>query len=226
MARPPRDRILATELPAQRFRPLRSPGVNADEIVLTFDEAESLRLADLEGLYQHAASVRMGVSRTTFGRIVASARRKTADALLHGKRLRIEGGPVVVGASPGVNLKIAVPTGPSGLVEEHFGRCNTIAVFTIDKGCSITGLEMLDASIGPGCKSRVFAALADVGVTALVAGCIGDGAIRIGASHGIAIVRGASGEARSAAARFARGELKDSGLKCGRACMGSYPQCR
>jgi hypothetical protein len=36
----------------------------------------------------------MGISRPTFGRIVESARRKVADALLFGKALRIEGGVV------------------------------------------------------------------------------------------------------------------------------------
>ena len=61
---------------------------------MTLDEFESLRLADLEGLYQEEASARMKVSRSTFSRIVETARRKVADALVHGKVLGIEGGPV------------------------------------------------------------------------------------------------------------------------------------
>jgi predicted DNA-binding protein (UPF0251 family) len=61
---------------------------------MTLDEFESLRLADLEGLYQEAASARMKVSRSTFSRIVETARRKVADALVHGKVLVIEGGQV------------------------------------------------------------------------------------------------------------------------------------
>jgi len=61
---------------------------------MTLDEFESLRLADLEGLYQEAASARMRVSRSTFSRIVETARRKVADALVHGKILVIEGGQV------------------------------------------------------------------------------------------------------------------------------------
>jgi Predicted DNA-binding proteins len=36
---------------------------------MTLDEFESLRLADLEGLYQEEASARMKVSRSTFSRI-------------------------------------------------------------------------------------------------------------------------------------------------------------
>jgi len=48
----------------------------------------------LEGLYQEQAAERMGVSRPTLGRIVESARRKVAEALIRGKVLRIEGGRI------------------------------------------------------------------------------------------------------------------------------------
>ena len=65
-----------------------------EEGALSVDELEALRLADLEGLYQDGAAGRMGVSRATFGRIVAAARRKVAEALVHGKALKISGGPV------------------------------------------------------------------------------------------------------------------------------------
>jgi uncharacterized protein len=63
---------------------------------MALDEFEAMRLADLEGLYQEQAAERMNVSRTTFSRIIDSAHRKMADALVHGKALRIEGGPVQV----------------------------------------------------------------------------------------------------------------------------------
>ncbi|MBI5834241.1 MAG: DUF134 domain-containing protein [Armatimonadetes bacterium] len=78
------------------FKPAGIPMARLAAIAMTLDELEALRLADLEGLYQAAAAERMGISRPTFGRIVASARRKTADALVNGKALLIEGGPVVV----------------------------------------------------------------------------------------------------------------------------------
>ena len=61
---------------------------------MTLDEFEAIRQADLVGLYQEQAAEQMGVSRPTFSRIVESAHRKVADALVHGKALRIEGGPV------------------------------------------------------------------------------------------------------------------------------------
>jgi hypothetical protein len=61
---------------------------------MTLDEFEAIRLADLEGLYQQQAAKRMGVSRTTFGRILDQAHRKVAEILVHGRTLTIEGGPV------------------------------------------------------------------------------------------------------------------------------------
>ena len=64
---------------------------------MTLDEFEALRLADLEGLYQEQAALQMGVSRPTFSRIVESAHKKVADALVHGKAIRIEGGTVQSG---------------------------------------------------------------------------------------------------------------------------------
>jgi predicted DNA-binding protein (UPF0251 family) len=69
-----------------------------EQVTLTLDEVESLRLADLEGLYQEDAAQKMKVSRATFARIVEQARRKVAEALIHGKALRLEGGTVVVKA--------------------------------------------------------------------------------------------------------------------------------
>jgi predicted DNA-binding protein (UPF0251 family) len=65
-----------------------------EEVVLTVDECEAIRLADFEGLYQEQAAERMNVSRQTFGRIIESAHKKVAEALIKGKALKIEGGEV------------------------------------------------------------------------------------------------------------------------------------
>ena len=76
------------------FRPDGVDDSNVEEVVLTLDELEALRLADLEGLYQEEAAKRMNVSRQTFGRIIEEAHRKVADAIVNGKAIRIAGGPV------------------------------------------------------------------------------------------------------------------------------------
>jgi len=65
-------------------------------ILLGLDELEAIRLADLEGLYQEQAAEKLHVSRQTFGRIIAVARKKVAQSLIEGRPLQIEGGPVQI----------------------------------------------------------------------------------------------------------------------------------
>lgn len=76
------------------FRPQGMTSSGLEEVLLTLDEYEAIRLADLECLYQEQAASRMNVSRQTFGRIIEAARRKVADVLVNGKALRIKGGSV------------------------------------------------------------------------------------------------------------------------------------
>jgi len=76
------------------FKPAGIPLSGLEEVRLTRDELEAIRLADLEGFYQADAAAKMGVSRQTFGNIVESARRKVADVLVNGRALRIQGGVI------------------------------------------------------------------------------------------------------------------------------------
>ena len=74
------------------FKPQCASLHELEEIELGLDEMEAMRLVDLEGLYHVDAAACMGVSRQTFGKIIAQARLKVASALIAGKALRI--GPV------------------------------------------------------------------------------------------------------------------------------------
>ena len=74
------------------FKPMGVPMDRLEEIRLSVEEAEALRLKDLEALEQDACAGKMNVSRTTFARILSQARQKVADAILNGKAIRIEGG--------------------------------------------------------------------------------------------------------------------------------------
>lgn len=65
-----------------------------NEVNLTLDELEALRLADLEGIYHEEAAKIMNISRATFGRILEEARKKVADSIINGRPLRIQGGVV------------------------------------------------------------------------------------------------------------------------------------
>lgn len=94
LARPKQSRRIAFVPEVNYYKPEGVPSSSLQDVVLTVDELEAMRLADFEGLYQKGAAEKMNVSRQTFGRILGSAREKVVAALLSGKALRIEGGEV------------------------------------------------------------------------------------------------------------------------------------
>jgi predicted DNA-binding protein (UPF0251 family) len=94
MARPKRCRRISSTPGSRYFKPKGIPLSAIEEVALSFDEYEAIRLADLNGLYQEQAAELMGVSRQTFGRIIESAHQKVAEALVKGRALKIEGGAV------------------------------------------------------------------------------------------------------------------------------------
>jgi predicted DNA-binding protein (UPF0251 family) len=94
MPRPMKCRRVQDQPRAGCFKPSGIRGCDLEEVILTIDELEAIRLADLEGLYQEDAAEQLGVSRQTFGNIVKSAHAKVADCLVNAKKLKIEGGMV------------------------------------------------------------------------------------------------------------------------------------
>ena len=94
MARPKCCRRVTGEPACQIFKPAGVPASALEIVVLSVDEFEAIRLADLDGLYHDKAAERMKISRPTFGRIIEAARHKVAEALVKGLALRIEGGEI------------------------------------------------------------------------------------------------------------------------------------
>jgi len=82
------------------YKPQGIPLSVLQHATLTVDELEAIRLADLKGLYQEHAAEKMNISRQTFGRILESAHKKIADALVNGKALSIQGGSVKLAVPP------------------------------------------------------------------------------------------------------------------------------
>jgi predicted DNA-binding protein (UPF0251 family) len=74
------------------FKPRGIPMFDLEEVRLTVDEREAIRLSDLMGMSHEEAGSLMGVSRATFGRIIQRARKAVADALINGKAINVEGG--------------------------------------------------------------------------------------------------------------------------------------
>ena len=72
------------------FKPCGVRRISLEIVEVYEDEMEAIRLADLESMYQQECSDKMGISRTTFSRLVESARKKIADALLNKKAIRVK----------------------------------------------------------------------------------------------------------------------------------------
>jgi predicted DNA-binding protein (UPF0251 family) len=77
---------------ADYYKPAGIPLRFLGEVCLSIEELESVRLKDLGDLDQEQCAQQMNISRSTFQRVLASARKKIADALLNGKAIRIAGG--------------------------------------------------------------------------------------------------------------------------------------
>lgn len=98
MSRPRKRRLLNRAPQAAIYKPAGVPLDGLRRIQLLQEELEALRLADLEGLTQEEAAERMGVSRSTFQRILTQAHRQVAMALVEGQALQIDGGTFEVAA--------------------------------------------------------------------------------------------------------------------------------
>ncbi|MBN2239203.1 MAG: DUF134 domain-containing protein [Dehalococcoidales bacterium] len=92
MPRPVKIRRVESVPGVTYFKPAGIPLRYLEETLLSVEEAEALRLKDMEKLEQEKCAERMSVSRATFQRILTSARQKITGALLSGKAIRIEGG--------------------------------------------------------------------------------------------------------------------------------------
>jgi predicted DNA-binding protein (UPF0251 family) len=128
----PRLRRWVTSVPkATYFKPQGIPLRDLEDVCLSIEGLEALRLADLEGMTAEAAAVGMGVSRHTFGRVLTEARAAVARALVAGAALRIEGGHYEV-AEDQNDEKHTLPeqtdasmqnnVGPTTPAKEHFMR--------------------------------------------------------------------------------------------------------
>lgn len=77
------------------YKPAGVPMTGLKQIALYPDELEALRLCDLEDLTQEEAGARMGVSRGTVQRLLASGRRKVVKAITERSALAFESEPAV-----------------------------------------------------------------------------------------------------------------------------------
>ncbi len=92
MVRPRKVKFIDFEPDVTYFKPRSVPLYKLQEIELTFDELETLRLSNIEKLSQADAALKMNVHQSTFQRTTNRAREKITDALVNGKAIKICGG--------------------------------------------------------------------------------------------------------------------------------------
>jgi predicted Fe-Mo cluster-binding NifX family protein len=113
-----------------------------------------------------------------------------------------------------MKMKIAVPVTKENQIDSHFGHCESYNVFTISDKNEIVEIKSLESPQGCGCKSDIASVLASDGVTIMLAGGIGGGAINVLNNSGIEIIRGCSGDAAEVVKLYLSGLVEDSGSSC------------
>lgn len=118
-------------------------------------------------------------------------------------------------------MKVAVPT--RGLaIDDHFGHCEAYTIFSINENNEIESTETLPAPQGCGCKSNIASLLQEMGVTVMLTGSMGNGALNVLNNQGIEVLRNNTGDARNAVEQYLKGELKDSGEACNHHQCGTH----
>ncbi len=92
MVRPKKCKMVYAEPGVTYFKPRAIPLMDLKEVALTVEEFEAIRLSDLESLKQVQTAKKMGISQPTLNRLLSSAHKKIAEALVKGKAIKIHGG--------------------------------------------------------------------------------------------------------------------------------------
>lgn len=111
-------------------------------------------------------------------------------------------------------MRIAVPVTGNKQIDDHFGHCEFYEIYSISEQNEIVEIETIKSDQGCGCKSNIAVTLAKKGVSVMLAGGIGGGAINVLNMAGISVIRGCSGDARKTVEEFIKGSVIDSGLSC------------
>ncbi len=209
------------------FKPRGVPLRDLTEVYLSVEGFEALRLADVAGLKHEEAAQQMNVSRQTFSRVLAAARKAVAEAVVSGLALRIQGGhyevqgpgrsgrtaPAIPAARPeeGAMSKIAVSSeGPTldDQVDPRFGRAagfvivdpTTMEIEYLDNGAS--------QARGQGAGIQAAELVAGRGVGVVLTGYVGPKAFTALRAAGIRIGADLDGlSVRQAVERFVRGQV-------------------
>jgi len=112
-------------------------------------------------------------------------------------------------------MRIAIPVNKLNQIDGHFGHCEFYTIVNVSESKEVQAFMTLKSEQGCGCKSNIAGVLAAHGVSTMLAGGIGAGAINVLNQSGISVVRGCSGDAMEVARQYVAGNVNDSGESCG-----------
>lgn len=215
MARPKKCRMVDAAPGVRLFKPQGIPARQLEEIYLSLEGYEALRLADLEGLRQNEAAERMKISRQTFGRVLSEARRAVTETIVKGLVLRIEGGdyrtaggapaPPVTCRHPGASNRHPSPTsqgerqemhkiavssqGPDldGPIDPRFGRAAGFVIIDPDTMASEYVDNAASQGMAQGAGIQTAELMARHGVGVVLTGYVGPKAFQALSAAGIKI---------------------------------------
>ncbi len=215
------------------FGPVGVPARQLETVRLAFDELEALRLLHLEGATQAEAGSRLGVSGSTVSRIADRAHRVITEALITGKAVCVEGGPVTVvrvsGSSritepadttqeqrhtnEGEGMIVAVPY-LEGNINAHFGSTQAFLIAEAVDG-AVERTAVFEVQGMQHNHSGIAGFLKEQGVEVILAGGMGPPMQQALKMQGFELYCGVSGPAVPAIEAFLRGEIEQSESTCG-----------
>ena len=222
MARPIHRRIIQS---IPEYSSFHTDGIpSGEEVILSTDEFEVIRLIDKNQMTQEEAAKEMGVSRATIAAIYQKAREKVSLLIVDGRSLSIKGGEYILKEthkeSKAYNkikekgeriMRIAV-TYDNGSIFQHFGRTEEFKVYDVDDG--VIKSESVVNTNGQG-HGALLGVLEDIKADVLICGGIGGGAQNGVMNMGIELYGGIDGDADEAVKAFLEGSLlQNSNANC------------
>lgn len=111
--------------------------------------------------------------------------------------------------------RIAIPVNENNHIEDHFGHCEFYEIYSVVDDNLIVDVQKIASESGCGCKSNIANVLAENGVTLMLAGGIGQGAVNTLNLCNIDVIKGCSGETSEIIKEYLKGNIVDSGNTCG-----------
>lgn len=226
MPRPQRCRKICDKPEYTGFSPDKIKA--AEDIILTYDEYEVIRLVDLEKQTHEQCAKQMEISRSTVTEIYESAREKIADSIVNGHRMEIRGGnyrlcdgdskwcykkrcrklkenkeKMKIIPKGEFTMRVAV-TYENESIFQHFGHTESFKIYDIEENKVISAQVVPTNGSGHGALAGF---LVENKVDTLICGGIGGGAQAALAEAGIKLYGGVSGNADEAVNALLSGKL-------------------